>query len=83
MSLSSEDLQAIRQIVQDVIIPLEGKLDALEDDVKEIYTMLSELQKTPNTNDSLQKPNLEQKLLSLHEDLIEAARQAGIVLPSH
>lgn len=83
MSLSGEDLQAIRQIVQEVIVPLEGKLDALEDDVKEIYAMLSDLQKGSNANDSLQKPNLEKKLLSLHEDLIEAARQAGIVLPSH
>lgn len=83
MSLSNEDLQAIRQIVQEVISPIEGKLEALENDVKEIYSMLSDLQKNPEAKDSLQKPNLEEKLLSLHSDLMDAARQAGIVLPSH
>lgn len=83
MSLSNEDLQAIRKVVQEVITPLEGKLEALENDVKEIYSTLSDLRKNPKAKDSLQRPNLEEKLLSLHEDLIEAASQAGIVLPSH
>lgn len=83
MSLSNEDLQAIRQVVQEVITPLEGKLEALENDVKEIYSMISDLQKNPKIKDSIQRPSLEEKLLSLHEDLIEAASQAGIILPSH
>lgn len=83
MSLSNEDLQAIRQVVQEVITPLEGKLEALENDVKEIYSMISDLQKNPKIKDSIQRQSLEEKLLSLHEDLIEAASQAGIILPSH
>lgn len=83
MSLSNEDLQGIRQIVQDVITALEGKLEALENDVKEIYSMLSDFQKNPETRISLQKHNLEEKLLSIHKDLTEAAKQAGIVLPGH
>lgn len=83
MSLSKDDLQAIRQVVKEVISPLEGKLEALENDVKEIYSMLSELQKNPKDSTSFRKPNIEAKLLSLHDDLIEAAKQAGIVLPSH
>lgn len=83
MSLSNEDLQAIRQIVQEVITPLEGKLEALENDVKEIYAMLSDLRNKPKSSDISAASNLEEKLLLLHADVLAAAKQAGIVLPSH
>ncbi len=83
MGLSNVDLQSIRQIVQDVISPIEGKLEALENDIKEIYSMISDSQENPQAKDSLHKPNLEEKLLSMHKDLMDVANQAGIVLPSH
>lgn len=44
--------------------------------------MITELQKSPK-NTSFQKLNLENKILKLHADLVEAAKQAGVNLPSH
>jgi len=42
MSLSFDDLQAIRTIVREEINPLESDVDMLKNDVKEIYLMLAE-----------------------------------------
>lgn len=83
MSLSNEDLQSIRQIVEETISPVKGELEALGNDIKEIYTMITYIQKNPSSKISLQKLNLEEMILNLHSDLIEAARQAGVTLPSH
>jgi hypothetical protein len=47
MSLSAEDLYSIRTIVREEvrqeIKPLEGRIEALENDVKEFYSMLKRL----------------------------------------
>jgi len=82
MSLSYDDLQAIRKIVEETVNPIKGELEALGNDVKEIYDMLASIQKSPGAT-NLQKLNLEEKILKLHSDLVEAANQAGITLPSH
>lgn len=82
MSLSYKDLQEIRKIVEETVQPIAGELEALGSDIKEIYSMISELQKTPR-NTSIQKLSLENKILKLHADLVEAARQAGVKLPSN
>lgn len=82
MSLSYKDLQEIRKIVEETVQPIAGELEALGSDIKEIYSMISELQKTPR-NTSMQKLSLENKILKLHADLVEAARQAGVKLPSN
>lgn len=82
MSLSYKDLQEIRKIVEETVQPIAGELEALGSDIKEIYSMISELQKTP-INTSMQKLSLENKILKLHADLVEAARQAGVKLPSN
>lgn len=82
MSLSYDDLQAIRKIVEETVDPIKGELEALGNDVKEIYSMIASIQKSPDAT-NLQKLNLEEKILKLHSDLVEAANQAGITLPSH
>lgn len=82
MSLSYDDLQAIRKIVEETVDPIKGELEALGNDVKEIYRMIASIQKSPDAT-NLQKLNLEEKILKLHSDLVEAANQAGITLPSH
>ena len=68
--------------------PLEDRLEALENDIKEIYHMIARLQKqvdriegTTFTDKSFQKLTLEQKLLKLNAELLAAAKQAGITLP--
>jgi len=81
MSLSYDDLQAIRQIVEEVVNPIRGDIEALSSDIKEIYEMIAELQKKPTSEESFQKLNIEQKLLKLNAELLAAAKQAGISLP--
>jgi len=82
MSLSYDDLQAIRKIVEETVDPIKGELEALGNDIKEIYGMIASIQKSPDAT-NLHKLNLEEKILKLHSDLVEAANQAGITLPSH
>jgi selenophosphate synthase len=83
MSLSYDDLQAIRTIVEETVNPLRGDIEALSNDIKDIYEMIGDLQKAIGVNGSFQKLSIEKKILRLHAELIEAARQAGVSLPSH
>ncbi len=83
MSLSYDDLQAIRKIVEETVNPIRGDIEALSNDIKEIYQMIAELQKTVGGNESFQKLSIEKKILRLHAELLEAAKQAGVTLPSH
>lgn len=45
MSLSFDDLQNIRMIMREELKPLEGWVQTLENDVKDIYFIISGLQK--------------------------------------
>ena len=81
MSLSYEDLQAIRKVVEETIHPVRGDIEALTNDIKEIYDMLADLQKTPEGSEPFQKLSIEKKLL--HAELVEVATKAGVTLPSH
>ena len=83
MSLTFNDLQSIREIVKETIDPIKGDLEALSNDVKEIYSMLANLEKRAAEYPDFNKKNLEQKLLSLHADIVAAAKQAGVTLPTH
>jgi cell shape-determining protein MreC len=83
MSLTYDDLQAIRKIIEETVDPIKGELKALGNDIKEIYDMIANLQKTPSSESSFRKLNLEKKILKLHSELVEAAKQAGVTLPSH
>ena len=83
MSLSYDDLQAIRTIVEETINPLRGDIEALSNDIKDIYEMIGDLQKAIGVNGSFEKLSIEKKILRLHAELVEAARQAGVSLPSH
>jgi hypothetical protein len=44
MSLTQDDLLQIRGVVEGVVEPLRGDIEALNNDVKEIYGMISEMQ---------------------------------------
>lgn len=91
MSLTSEDLDQIRNIVEsaltrqtdEAIRPIQGELEALRNDIKDIYDMIAELQKTVGSDEPFQKLSIEKKILRMHAELVEAARQAGVTLPSH
>lgn len=44
MSLSFEDLQNIKTIVEETAHPLKGEIKAISNDVKEIYSMIHKAQ---------------------------------------
>jgi len=59
MSLSYDDLQAIRKVVEETVDPIKGELEALGNDIKEIYGMIAALRKLPFGGSSFQKLSLE------------------------
>lgn len=81
MSLTYDDLQEIRKIVEETVNPIKGELEALRNDIKEIYDMIADLQSKVLPDKQFQKLSLEQKLLKLNSELLIAAKQAGISLP--
>ena len=93
MSLTKEDFQEIRTIVRDEVRSaistemnpklekIEGELEALRNDIKELYDMISDLQGSSITDDDFKKLSLEEKLLTLNAELLATAKQAGVILP--
>ena len=88
MSLTHSDLQKIRTIVEEVVSPLSGEIQALTNDIKEIYDMIADLQKEVIDimknllpDKLLEKLTIEQKLLKLNTELLAAAKQVGVSLP--
>lgn len=47
MSLTVTDLHDIRSIMREEMTPLVGRVEALENDIKEIYYMLRDIQESP------------------------------------
>lgn len=95
MILTSDDLQSIREIiknevgsivrgsVREELVPVLNELEALRNDINEIYDMIADLQKSSKSDKSFKKLSLEEKILKMHSELVEAANQAGVKLPSH
>jgi hypothetical protein len=81
MSLTSTDLANIRSILKEELEPIQGELEALSNDIKDIYGMISDLQNKSLPEKQLQKLSIEQKLLKLNSELLFAAKKAGIQLP--
>lgn len=81
MSLTQSDLQEIRSIVEKVVEPLKSEVQALRNDIKEVYGVIAELQGQIITDKNFNKLPLEQKLLTINAELITAAKQVGITLP--
>ncbi len=81
MGLTQTDLQEIRTIVQAAIEPLSNEIQALRNDIKEIYNMIAELQSATITDKEFKKRSIEEKLLTLNAELLAAAKQAGVTLP--
>lgn len=81
MSLTSTYLQDIRYIVEDAVAPLKNELKVLRNDIKEFYEMIADLQSKTITDKSFRRRTLEQRILTLHTELLAAAKQAGVTLP--
>lgn len=81
MSLTGADLLEIRAIIKDELQPIQGELEALRNDLKEIYEMIADLKSATISDKDFKKLSLEKKILTLNAELISAAKQAGIKLP--
>ncbi|MFZ2544703.1 MAG: hypothetical protein WAW80_01880 [Candidatus Saccharimonadales bacterium] len=78
------DVNILKDDMRDVkstLSRLEGRIEALEADTKEIYYMLADLQKATGLDRKFAKLSLEQKLFQLNIELLSTAKEAGIVLP--
>lgn len=83
MSLTANDLQQIEAIFDRKLAPIFGKLEALENDVKEIYRMIADLQRKSVFSKDYQEKSLEEKILTVHAEVVAMAKQAGITLPQN
>lgn len=93
MSLTAQDLMQIRTAIREEaesiisarIEPrfdsLDGRIEALDNDVKDIYKMISELQKLTRQAAHFEKYDLEQKVLKTYRSIIAIAKEAGVTLP--
>jgi hypothetical protein len=81
MSLTASDLDQIREIVVGELEPIKSELNAIRNDIKELYDMIAKLQSGFVTDPEFQKLSIEKKLLQLNAELLAAAKQAGITLP--
>ena len=61
---------------------IKEEIKALDNDVKEIYSMLSTLQRSVFTDKQFSRLSLEQKLMTIHAETLAVAKQAGITLSS-
>jgi len=60
---------------------LDGRLEALEADVKELYGMLAAMQKLSATDKQFAKLSFEQKIVRTYQDVLVLAKESGIILP--
>jgi predicted nucleic acid-binding Zn-ribbon protein len=60
---------------------LSGKVEALENDIKDIYVLLAKHKTTITMDDQFFDLDMKKKILRLNEELLLTAKQAGIALP--
>ena len=93
MSLTQDDIKIIRtvireevrEIVKDEVAKsteiLSGKIEALEDDIKELYFMVDRLEKGFVTDPKFKKLPEEEQILRVNAWLVEFAKRKGVALP--
>lgn len=81
MGLTTDDLAKLRTVVQEEVQPLAGVVTALENDIKEIYAMLSRMEKQLFPAKAFEKLSVERKSFKINRDLLATAKAAGVVLP--
>lgn len=71
-------LQSDMREVKSTLASLDGRVQALEADIKEIYFILA---RRNSEDEKFDKLSLEKKLLKLNANLLATAKEAGIKLP--
>ncbi|HEX4774125.1 MAG TPA: hypothetical protein VH234_01245 [Candidatus Saccharimonadales bacterium] len=74
MSLTESDRQYIRTISREANL-------ALENDIKEIYHILTKMSRGMTTDANFKKLSFNNKLLTLNAELLGVASHVGITLP--
>jgi flagellar motility protein MotE (MotC chaperone) len=67
--------------VKDRLGILEGKIESLEADVKELYKLITRSQQQIQARKGFEKLSFDQKLVQVYEDVRALAKEAGIALP--
>jgi hypothetical protein len=73
-------LFAINQSIEKSTHHLDGRIDALEADIKELYKMIAKLKLGAVIKNQLEL-TIERRFLLLYDELHATAKQAGITLP--
>lgn len=79
MALTNDDKQWIKGAIADGVV--EGRLQALTNDVKEIYDVIYGKPNKSFMSASFAKMSSKEKLLVINEELLKMAKDAGVVLP--
>lgn len=72
----SVELQPVKESLE----RLEGKIEALENDIKDIYDMLSDIRKAAAPSGDISKQTHEEKIRQTHTMILQVAKQAGVKL---
>lgn len=86
MSLTNEDLLQISRLFDEAfeknVAPIKGELEALRNDIKDIYGMIANLGKHSVLIDaSFTKLPVKEQILQLNAALVALAQKEGITLP--
>ena len=79
MALTNDDKQWIKGAIADGVV--EGRLQALTNDIKEIYDVIYGKPNKSFMSASFAKMSSKEKLLVMNEELLKMAKDAGVVLP--
>lgn len=79
MALTNDDKQWIKGAIADGVV--EGRLQALTNDIKEIYDVIYGKPNKSFMSTSFAKMSSKEKLLVINEELLKMAKDAGVVLP--
>lgn len=71
------DMRELRQTVESI----DGRLQAVENDIKDIYVMMSDLQKDKKASDKFLGKTLEDKIIITYKEVLKVAKEAGVKLP--
>jgi uncharacterized protein (UPF0335 family) len=90
MSLTQEDLLQIRNLVREEVTtviereiePLRGEIQAWRNDIKDIYDMISQLEKrSAGFDKSFERLSDEQQIMQLYAAVTALAKRKGVTLP--
>lgn len=79
MALTNDDKQWIKGAIADGVV--EGRLQALTNDIKEIYDVIYGKPNKSFMSASFAKMSSKEKLLVINEELLKMAKDAGVILP--